>query len=53
MAPIVAKAINDAILGNDAARKWLSEYAWGKPAQAIDLTSFGKQLLIADTDDEE
>lgn len=36
--PIVAKAINDAILGNDTARAWLSDRAWGKPKQEMGFT---------------
>jgi hypothetical protein len=36
--PIVAKAINDAILGNDSARKWLSDRAWGMPKQDVGFT---------------
>jgi hypothetical protein len=36
--PIVAKAINDAILGNDVARAWLADRAWGRPMQAIEMT---------------
>lgn len=35
LAPIVAKAINDAILGEKYAREWLSGYAWGKPMQPL------------------
>lgn len=36
--PIVAKAINDAILGDDKARAWLSDRAWGKPKQEMGFT---------------
>lgn len=36
--PIVAKAINDAILGDATARAWLADRAWGKPKQEIGLT---------------
>lgn len=44
--PIVAKAINDAILGNDSARSWLSDRAWGKSKQEIGLTDTeGNDLL--------
>lgn len=46
--PIVAKAINDAILGDDKARAWLSDRAWGKPIQALDVTSLGEKLSMSD-----
>jgi hypothetical protein len=37
LAAIVAKAITQAIEGNSEARQWLSDRAWGKPHQAIQL----------------
>ena len=39
MSPIVAKAINDAILGDKHAREWLSDRAWGKPIASIAVTN--------------
>ena len=36
--PIVAKAINDAILGDATARAWLADRAWGKPKQEMGFT---------------
>ncbi len=36
--PIVAKAIEQAVDGNQAARDWLSDRALGKPKQGIELT---------------
>ena len=36
--PIVAKAINDAILGDKYAREWLSDRAWGKSKQEMGFT---------------
>lgn len=36
--PIVAKAMNDAILGDATARAWLSDRAWGKPKQEMGFT---------------
>ena len=54
LTPMVAKAINDAVLGNHEARKWLSEYAWGKPAINLGTDESGKPFLIGlATDDEE
>lgn len=35
LAPIVAKAINDAILGDYKAREWLSDRGWGKAVETI------------------
>lgn len=35
LAPIVAKAINDAILGDNSARAWLSDRGWGKAVETI------------------
>jgi hypothetical protein len=44
--PIVAKAINDAILGSSEARHWLSDQAWGKPTQMVEHS--GELALIDD-----
>lgn len=35
LAPIVARAINDAILGDYKAREWLSDRGWGKAIETI------------------
>lgn len=43
--PIVAKAINDALLGDKYAREWLSNYAWGKPHQPVDLGVNEEEIL--------
>lgn len=45
---IVAKAITMAIEGNEGARNWLSDRAWGKAQQAIDFTTLGEKLTIDD-----
>ncbi len=44
--PIVAKAINDSILGDRYAREWLSSYAWGKPAINLGVDADGRTLKI-------
>jgi hypothetical protein len=49
LAPIVAKAITQAMEGNGDARDWLSSYSWGKPQQSIDLTSEGQANLDEET----
>lgn len=38
LAPIVARAITQAITGDDKARDWLSDRAWGKAIQATYLS---------------
>lgn len=46
LAPIVAKAINDAILGNSDARNWLSDRGWGKAALNLGVDAEGKALTV-------
>lgn len=43
-APIVDKAIEDAKRGDATARAWLTDRAYGKPNQAVDHTTLGKEL---------
>ena len=38
LAPIVAKAITQALEGNSDARDWLSSYSWGKAQQFVDIS---------------
>lgn len=38
LAPIVNKAVQQAIEGDDKARTWLSDRAWGKPLQSVTAT---------------
>jgi hypothetical protein len=45
--PIVAKAINDAILGDKYAREWLSDQGWGKPTQMVEHSG---ELALIDED---
>lgn len=46
--PIVDKALLQAKAGDKFAREWLADRAWHKVPQAVDITSGGKPLLIAD-----
>jgi hypothetical protein len=39
--PIVDKALEQAKSGDKHARDWLSERAWGKPAQAVEVSGKG------------
>lgn len=48
LAPIVAKAITLAMEGDYHARDWLSDRAWGKPQQNIDLSSGGNEIELSD-----
>lgn len=45
--PILDKAVEQAKAGDKFAREWLSDRAWHKVPQAVDVTSGGKPLLIA------
>jgi len=44
--PIVDKAIEQAVEGNQQARDWLSERGLGKVTQGLDHTTNGKDLPI-------
>jgi hypothetical protein len=44
LGPIVSKAIADAIQGNKEARQWLTDRAWGRANQTLDITTNGKDL---------
>lgn len=46
--PITNKAIQQAVAGDKFARDWLSDQSWGKPKQAIDVTSKGESINTAD-----
>ena len=42
--PIVDMAIEQAITGDSVARAWLVDRAYGRPSQAVDMTSKGEQI---------
>lgn len=44
LATIVTVAISQAIKGEAEARKWLSEYAWGKPAINLGVDEEGQPV---------
>lgn len=44
---IVAKAKDQALLGDDKARAWLGDYVLGKPQQQIDMTTGDAPLNAA------
>ena len=44
LGPIVDKAIEQAKEGNQQARDWLSDQAWGQAPKSLDITSDGKQM---------
>ena len=41
---IILKAIEQAKEGDEKARRWISDYMLGKPAQSLDITSDGEPL---------
>ena len=45
-APIVDKAIEQAKEGNQQAREWLTDRAFGKAQQFVDHTTDGKELPV-------
>lgn len=47
LSPIVARAINDAVLGDHQARQWLSDNGWGKAPINLGFDAGGKPLLIS------
>lgn len=47
LAPIVAMAITQAIKGETEARKWISEYSWGKPAINLGVDEDGMPLKVS------
>lgn len=46
LGPIVAKAVEQAMEGNQQARDWLSDRGWGKAMQSIDHTTNGKDMPL-------
>lgn len=48
--PIVDKAIEDAKVGDKGARDWLTDRAYGKPAQAVNLSGeiTTRKIILAD-----
>lgn len=47
--PILAKALDQAEAGDDNARKWLSDRAWGRAKETVELHSFE---FLDDEDDQ-